>query len=125
VKILIVDDSLLDRKLVINIIKKAGITNEILQASNGEEGLQILSQNYQDICLVILDWQMPKMNGIDFMKSVVSVPDVGSIPIIMISASGSEENKKFAKEVNPQLAGFLEKPYNAQTLIMTITPFLK
>ena len=44
-KILIVDDSLLDRKLSMNVFKKAGFSHEILQAADGEEALKILSQN--------------------------------------------------------------------------------
>ena len=124
-KILIIDDSLLDRKLVTNILKKANIDNEILQASDGEQGLQVLGQNYQDICLIILDWQMPKMDGIEFMKAMVHVPAVASIPVIMITASGSDEDKKYAREVNPDLAGYIIKPYSGEKLVRTITPFLK
>ena len=124
-KILIIDDSLMDRKLVTNLIKKSGCENEILQAADGEEGLKVLSTHYQDICLILLDWQMPKMDGIEFMKGVVNVPTVASIPIVMISASGSEENKKQAKDVNPRLAGYIVKPYKSEDLITTIKPYLK
>ena len=124
-KILIIDDSLMDRKLVTNLIKKSGCENEILQAADGEEGLKVLSTHYQDICLILLDWQMPKMDGIEFMKGVVNVPTVASIPIVMISASGSEENKKQAKDVNPRLAGYIVKPYKTEDLITTIKPYLK
>lgn len=124
-KILIIDDSLMDRKLLTSVLKKFGIQNEILQASDGEEGLKILSENYKDICLIFLDWQMPKIDGIGFMKAVVNVPEVASIPIIMITASGSEDNKKLAHEVNPRLAAYLVKPYKPDVLNETIKPFIK
>ena len=75
-KILIVDDSLMDRKLLMNLLAKNGIENEILQAANGEEGLEILSSNFQDVCLILLDWQMPQMDGIEFMAGVIKVPAV-------------------------------------------------
>lgn len=115
----------MDRKLFASAVKKSQINNEILQAADGEEGLKILSEHYQDICLILLDWQMPKMSGIDFMKGVVNVPATASIPIVMVTASGSEDNKKYAMEVNPRLAGYLVKPYKPEKLIETIKPHLK
>lgn len=124
-KILIVDDSLMDRKLLINSLKKAEMNNEILQAADGEEGFRILSSHYKEICLIILDWQMPGMSGLEFMEAVVKVPHVASIPIIMVTASSSEENRKMAKAVNPNLAGYLVKPYIPDQLIETIGPFVK
>lgn len=124
-KILIVDDSLMDRRLTMNLLKKNGIENEILQAADGDEGLKVLSEHYQDICLILLDWQMPKMDGIEFMKGVVKVPKVSSIPIVMITASGSEENKREARDANPQLAGYVVKPYKPDELLAIVKSFIK
>ncbi len=123
-KILVVDDSLMDRRLTMNLLKKNDIENEILQAGDGEEGLQILSENYQDIALILLDWQMPKMDGIEFMKGVVKVPEVAQIPIIMITASGSDDNKREAREANPNLAGYVVKPYKPEELLELIKSHL-
>ncbi len=119
-KILIVDDSLMDRKLLMNVLKKKGIENEVLQATDGEEGLKVLSDNYKDIGLILLDWQMPNMDGIEFMEGVVNVPAVSNIPIIMITASGSEDSKSHARQVNPRLAGYVIKPYKPDDLIQLI-----
>ena len=124
-KILIVDDSLMDRRLTMNLLKKNGIENEVLQACDGEEGLKILSEQFKDICLILLDWQMPKMDGIEFMKAVNKVQDVSDIPIIMITASGSDNNKREAREANPRLAGYVVKPYNSNELLGLIKPFVK
>ena len=124
-KILIIDDSLMDRKILINTLKKSEIPSEILEAADGEEGLKVLSENYKDICLILLDWQMPKMNGIEFMKGVVSVPSVASIPIIMITASSSEDNKKLAYQTNPNLASYVVKPFVPKNLIDIIQPLIK
>ena len=124
-KILIVDDSLLDRKLLINILKKAGIENDVLQASNGEQGLKVLCEYMQDICLVLLDWQMPNIDGIEFMKATRNISGIKGIPIVMITASGSQENRRIAKEANPDLGGYIVKPYTASTLINTIEQYVK
>lgn len=124
-KILIIDDSELDRRLLIRVLQKAEIKNEILQATDGEQGLHTLAANYQDICVVLLDWQMPKMNGIEVLEGVAKVPEVCEVPIVMVTASGSDDNKKLAYSVNPKLAGYIVKPYKPEQLIEAIKPFLK
>jgi len=124
-KILVVDDSLLDRKLLIRVLMKSGITQEILQAEDGEQAMEVLATNYKDICLLLLDWQMPKVSGIELMAGVVKIPELSIIPIIMVTASGSDENKRAAHQVNPNLAGFLVKPYKPEELLAAVKPFLR
>ncbi len=124
-KILVVDDSVLERKLVIGILRKAGVTNEMLEAVDGEDALNVLGRNYKDICLILLDWQMPKVSGIEFMQGVIKVPATASIPIVMVTASGSEECQRQAREVNPKLAGYVVKPIKPEKLIESVTPHLK
>ncbi|MCA9399645.1 MAG: response regulator, partial [Candidatus Omnitrophica bacterium] len=65
-------------------------------------------------------WQMPNIDGIEFMQGVVNVPTVSNIPIIMITASGSEDNQKHARSVNPKLAGYVVKPYRPDDLVELI-----
>lgn len=115
----------MDRKLLTKVLTKAGVKNEFLQAKDGEEGIEILSQNFQDICLILLDWQMPKVDGIGFMKNVIGVEQVAAIPIVMITASGSDDNKKLAYDTNPNLAGYVVKPYDTQALLVVVKPFLE
>jgi len=124
-KILVIDDSLLDRKLLIRMLMRAEITQEILQAEDGEQAMEVLAANYQDICVVLLDWQMPKVSGIELMAGMVKIPELASMPIIMVTASGSDENKRLAHQVNPQLAGYVVKPYKPEELIAAIKPYLK
>lgn len=124
-KILVVDDALLERKLVIGILKKLGVTNEILEAVDGEDALLNLGKNYKDIGLILLDWQMPKLSGLEFMQAALKVPATAKIPIVMVTASGSDECQRQAREVNPSLAGYVVKPVNPSKLIEAITPYIK
>ena len=124
-KILVVDDSALDRKLLIRILMKAEITQEIVQAQDGEEALEILANNYQDIGLILLDWQMPRMSGIELMAGMARIPALASIPVVMVTASGSDANKALAREVNPNLAGYITKPYKTEELLEAVKPHLK
>lgn len=123
--ILVVDDSTLERELLIEILKGSGITNAFLQARSGEQAIEVLGHHYKEICLILLDWQMPEMSGLEFMEGVVKVPTVSKIPIVMVTASGSEENKKQAREVNPNLAGYVVKPYEPEMLVETIKPYTR
>ena len=124
-KILVVDDSTLDRKLLIRTLMKAEITQEILQAEDGEQALEVLANNYHDIGLMLLDWQMPKMTGIELMSGIMKIPVLASIPIVMVTASASEDNKKLARSINPNLAGYIVKPYKPEELLQLIRPILK
>lgn len=123
-KLLIIDDSLMDRKLLTSFLKKTGIENEVLQAADGEEGFKVFNEKVQDIGVILLDWQMPKMTGIDFMKAVGKIPVLNQVPIIMVTASSSEDNKREAYTVNPNLAGYVVKPYKTDVLMGMIKPFL-
>ena len=123
-KILIVDDSITERRASIELLKENHFLGEILEAANGEEALEIISTNYNDIGLILLDWQMPKMDGIQLMKGLIKVKITASIPIILITASGSEEAKISVRRLNPQLAGYIVKPYDSMEFIIKISPYV-
>ncbi|MBF0569371.1 MAG: response regulator [Candidatus Omnitrophica bacterium] len=123
-KILIVDDSLLDRKLLSRTLTNAGVKEEILQADNGEAALGIIAQNIGEIGLMFLDYQMPNMSGVELMGGLVKVPATANIPIIMITASSAEESKQAAYTVNPKLAGYIIKPYKPDVIIAAIKPYV-
>ena len=86
-KILIVDDSDLERELLMEVLRGTGIKNDFLEARTGEEAIQVLGTRHKEIALILLDWQMPQMSGMEFMEAVVKVPQVAGKPIIMVTAS--------------------------------------
>lgn len=124
-KILVVDDSDLERELLIEVLKGAGVINGFLQARTGEDAIQTLGVRYQEIGLILLDWQMPQMSGMEFMEAVVKVPSVANMSIIMVTASGTDENKKKAYNVNPNLVGYIVKPYTPESILEVIYPFVQ
>lgn len=124
-KILVVEDAALERELLIEVLRGCGVKNDFLEASTGEEAIDILGRHYKEICLILLDWQMPQMSGLEFMEGVVRVPSVSKIPIIMVTASGSVEDQIKAREINRNLAGYVVKPYEPEDLIKVVKPYLK
>ncbi|NTV29173.1 MAG: response regulator [Candidatus Omnitrophica bacterium] len=124
-KILIVDDSLLDRKLLSRSLANSGVKNEILQAENGEAALTLIGQNIGQIGLMFLDYQMPNISGVELMEGLVKVPATSSIPIVMVTASAAEDSKQAAYAVNPNLAGYVIKPFKIDQLMAIIKPYVQ
>ncbi len=124
-KILVVDDSGVQRKMIIKIIQMAGFTNPILEAANGQEAVQVLGVNFKEIGLILCDWNMPVMSGIDFIEGVGKVPQLAQIPIIMVTTEGTEAKIKEARSKYPMLVGYVSKPFTPEQLKTTIQPFLK
>jgi CheY-like chemotaxis protein len=124
-KILIVDDSLLDRKLLSRSLVNAGVKNEIIQAENGEAALGVVAENLGQIALMFVDYQMPSMSGIELMEGLTRVPATAGIPIIMLTASAAEDSKQAAYTANPNLAGYIIKPFKVDQLLATVKPYVQ
>ena len=70
-KILIVDDSSTMRRIIKNVLKKLGFNpNDFIEAENGKVAWEIWQKEKDNIDLILLDWNMPEMNGYDFLKAV-------------------------------------------------------
>jgi CheY-like chemotaxis protein len=102
--ILLVDDSSLICHVVSHVLKESGYS--VLTAKNGSEGV-LLAKKYNP-SLVIMDVEMPVMNGIDATIQIKSTPTISQIPIIIFTSLSREEDIARAKEAGCQ--GFLSKP---------------
>ena len=124
-KVLIVDDSVLDRKLLSRTLVKIGLKNEILQAEDGEAALQVIADHIGDIDLIFCDYQMPNISGPELIAALLKVPQTASIPVVMITASAADESRKTAYEANPNLAGYVIKPYKPDQLRDLMQPYVR
>ncbi len=114
--ILVVDDSAVMRKMIIKTMGMCGVPiGEIKQAANGREGLEELGKNWIDI--VILDINMPIMNGEEMIDEMQQDPEIKDIPVIVISTEGSRTRIKRLKEKG---ARFIQKPFTPETIRDTI-----
>ncbi len=86
--ILIVDDDYINRELLKNIFS-SGYTFE--EAENGEEGLEQIHKHIDKLCAIILDVQMPKMNGIDVLKKISTEGITEQVPIFLITAQDDDD----------------------------------
>jgi two-component system chemotaxis response regulator CheY len=124
-KILIVDDSLIDRKLLASTLEKGGVQNEIVQVEDGESALELLEKEHDSVCLMFIDWQLPKMDGLEVLKRVARNPKTESLPIIMLTSSISPETEEIAHLLNPNLKDFVMKPLDPAKIIRIALPHIK
>ena len=88
--ILIVDDSRIMRNIVKNTFSELKIPCQFIEAENGKKAYQTLETNKID--LILLDWNMPEMDGMEFLRKVRNMPDYKDLPIIMVTSESAKYN---------------------------------
>jgi two-component system chemotaxis response regulator CheY len=88
--IMVVDDSRIMRNIVKNTLTELKIPCQFIEAGNGKDALMLL-QN-QPVNLVLLDWNMPELSGIDFLKQVRAMDQYKDLPIIMVTSESAKYN---------------------------------
>ena len=110
INILLVEDDEVDIMTVKRAFAKANITNPLFIAHNGLEALEILRKD--DLPpkrrLILLDVNMPKMNGIEFLRAVRQDPELAGLSVVVLTTSNEERDKVDAYKLN--VAGYLLKP---------------
>lgn len=112
--ILLVEDDEVDVMNVRRAFERNHITNPLFIASNGVEGLEKLRNGKipRDRRIVLLDLNMPQMNGIEFLKEVRQDPELRLTPVVVLTTSNDERDRIEAYNLN--VAGYLLKPVTFQ-----------
>lgn len=110
-RILVVDDFLTMRRIIINLLRQLGFNN-VVEAADGKQALDKVHE--EPIDLIVSDWNMPNMTGIEFLKHVRADEKTKAIPFIMVTAEGKKENVIAA--VHAGVSNYIVKPFNAATL---------
>ena len=120
-KAIVADDS----RLIRGIIEKtaASIGFEAVQAGNGREALSLLEASSGEINLVLLDWNMPLVSGIDVIRKMRGDDRFKKIPVLMISTESEEDRIQEAIRAGAQ--GYLTKPFTADQLTDAIHQVLE
>ena len=109
--ILVVDDFSTMRRIIKNILRQLGYTN-VIEADDGTTALEKLQSNPVD--LVILDWNMPKMTGIELLRTMRADPKFKAVPVLMVTAEAQKEN--VVEAVQAGVNNYIVKPFTAETL---------
>ncbi|QPJ63603.1 MAG: response regulator [Candidatus Nitronauta litoralis] len=121
-KVLVVDDSSVMRQIIKNNLKQLGFSNDNLSdAEDGQMGLKRAQEGGLD--LIISDWNMPKMTGIEFLKSVRDDGSIKGIPFLMVTSEADKE--KIVEAVQAGVSQYIVKPFNANQLEEKIQAIFK
>ena len=88
--VLVVDDSRIMRNIVKNTFTSMNIPCEFVEAGNGKEALLQLEK--QEVHLVLLDWNMPELSGLDFLKKIRAMDKYKTLPVIMVTSEAARYN---------------------------------
>jgi two-component system chemotaxis response regulator CheY len=110
-KILIVDDFATMRKILKNVLTQIGFTN-ITEAEDGERALSALKKDKYD--LILCDWSMPEMPGIELLGKIKSDHNLKEIPFIMVTAEAKKD--KILEAVKAGVSNYIVKPFTTETV---------
>ena len=116
--VLIVDDESRMRKLIKDFLAQKGY--KIVEASDGEEALQIFEENQNKINLILLDVMMPKLDGWSVLRQI---RQNSKVPIIMLTARGEEQDELFGFELG--VDEYISKPFSPKILVARVEAILK
>ena len=110
-KILIVDDFSTMRRIIKNLLRDLGFTNTE-EADDGTTALPMLQTGKYD--LLITDWNMPGMQGIDLLRAVRADDKLATLPVLMVTAE--QKREQIIEAAKAGVNGYIVKPFTAQTL---------
>jgi CheY-like chemotaxis protein len=115
--ILLVEDDDVDVMNVRRAFKKNNICNPLWVAGNGLDGLEMLRTGDmpRERRLVLLDLNMPRMNGIEFLRELRADPDLRSVPVVVLTTSDDERDRVEAYNLN--VAGYILKPVTLMNFV--------
>jgi two-component system chemotaxis response regulator CheY len=111
-KMLIIDDSSTMRKIIKSTAEM--LEMESLEAQDGLEALDVLSESYKEVDIILLDWNMPAMNGYDVLVTLKEDARYKDIPVMMVTTEGQQSS--IIAAVRAGADNYLVKPFNAGEL---------
>lgn len=110
-EVLVVDDAATMRRIVKGLLRELGFKN-MREAENGSMALEELRKKKAD--LVVSDWNMPVMMGIDMLRAIRADAELKAIPVLMVTAEAKKENLMEALQAG--VSNYIVKPFTAKTL---------
>jgi len=112
-RILVVDDSSTSRKLSRHHLSAAGYLN-VDESVDGQAALSKLLGSRPPFELVVADWHMPNMTGLELLKKIRSIPELKHLPVILVT--GEKNKDEIAMAIKEGVSGYVVKPFEGETL---------
>ena len=119
-KVLLVEDTESMRRIIRSVLKGFGY-KDIQEAPNGKEGLARLRSG--DYGLVIADWNMPEMTGIDMLRAIRQDSALSELPVVMLTSRSEQEHIQEALDAG--VSGYIVKPFTQEALTDRLQKFFK
>ncbi len=120
IRVLVVDDFATMRRILKNILKQLDFKN-LVEADDGTTAWEVLEE--QSIDLIISDWNMPKMSGIELLKKVRASDKYKKTPFLMVTAEAQKQN--VIEAVQAGVSNYVVKPFTAEAIFEKLDKILK
>ena len=118
--VLIVEDNEINREMLHELLASE---YRVLEAENGQAALEVLQSRYEEISLILLDINMPIMDGYTFLSHIKANSSFSSIPVIVTTQSDSEEDE--VSVLSHGASDFVPKPYKAQIILHRVASMIR
>ena len=110
---LVVDDSRAIRTILSKTLRELGF--EVREAANGKEALELIQAEKSAVTLILLDWNMPEMNGLDLLKRLRENPKLSSLVVVMVTAE--TEVDRIAEALEAGANEYVMKPFTKDIIV--------
>lgn len=110
-KVLLVEDQIEAKAMIRNMLTELGV-NQVFEATNGREALEFMDSAFEFVNLVMCDWNMPSMSGVELLRQLRTVD--GEVPFLMVTGRTDLESVIEAKSSG--VTGYIAKPFSPQQL---------
>ena len=117
--VLLVEDDVVDMMTVRRAFEELNLSNPLVHVSDGEQALEYLNDSRQaKPCVILLDLNMPRMNGVEFMRIAKADPVLRKIPIVVLTTS--KDDRDIVDSYKLSAAGYIVKPVDYQSFVEAI-----
>ena len=121
-KVLIVDDSAVMRRIHKNVLMEHGLDEaDLVEAEDGQQALK--AAVVQQVDLFLVDWNMPKLDGFQFVRKIRALPQYAKTPIIMITSEAAKYN--VVESIQAGVTNYVVKPIKGDVLWQKLSPYVK
>ncbi|MFN8587740.1 MAG: response regulator [Candidatus Eisenbacteria bacterium] len=118
-KCLVVDDSAITRRILVNSLRSIGF-QEIVEAGDGKQALHLCDSN---VDVVLTDWNMPGMAGVELVRALRANPEFSALPVLLITSRNGKED--VVEAANAGIDGYIIKPFTPEVLRAKIEEVLQ
>ncbi len=112
-KTLVVDDSKAVRMILAKTLRELG--HEVIEAANGREALEVVAHEENSITLVLADWNMPEVNGLELLKRLRAQPELAALSVVMVTTETEVDQMAAALEAGAN--EYVMKPFTREILV--------